>query len=94
MTTAAEAKIVAPCVHLNGTSKAALMDQLSKVYAALETARDMLKQAAPNGRDYYIGPHTLKDAEVQQWERMKAIDAIQRSIESEMELIDQQGAKA
>ena len=81
---------IAPCVHLNGTSKAALLDQLSEVYAALENARNTLKNAAPNGRDYYIGPHSLKDAQVQQWERMKAIDAVQRSIEAEMELIDAQ----
>lgn len=89
MTTATE-KIITPCVHLNGTSKDALLDQLGEVYSALENARNMLKYAAPNGRDYYIGPHSLKDAQVQQWERMKAIDAVQRSIESEMELINAQ----
>jgi hypothetical protein len=82
--------IIAPCVHLNGTSKDALLDQLGAVYSALENARHMLQQAAPNGRDYYIGPHSLNDAIMQQRDRLLALDTVQRSVEAEMDLINAQ----
>ena len=82
-------QIIAPCVHLNGTSKQELMDNLESIHTALEKARDALKAAAPNGRDYYLGTVTIKQAQDQQIARMRAIDDLQRGIETEMEMIDQ-----
>jgi len=87
---ATETKTVFPCVHMNGTGKDALIENLSVVYAALEVARETLRNAAPNGRDFYIGTWTLKDADAQHRRRLEAIDALQKDLESEMELISNQ----
>lgn len=42
-----------PTVHVNGTSRAALIVQLETVLAAVNHALRMAEQAAPNARDYY-----------------------------------------
>lgn len=80
--------IYAPCVHLNGTSKQELMDNLDSVHRALEVARDQLKIAAPNGRDWYLGTVRLKQAQDQHVARMRAIDALQAGLEVEMAMIE------
>ena len=90
MKTSTETQLVFPCVHMNGTGKQTLLDNLSSFYDAIEEARYHLKQAVPNGRDYYIGAWTLKDAMAQHMRRLEAIDAIQKDIEAEMELISEQ----
>lgn len=87
---ATETKTVFPCVHMNGTGKDTLIENLSVVYAALEVARETLRNAVPNGRDYYLGTWTLKDADAQHKRRLEAIDTLQKDLESEMELISNQ----
>jgi hypothetical protein len=44
---------VVPQVHLNGTSKEELVDQLRTVLTHLRAAEEALQLATPNGRDYY-----------------------------------------
>lgn len=82
-----EDKTVAPCVHLNGTSKATLLENLEKVYQTLQLAYDDLKQAAPNGRDYYIGTVTLAQAQTQHSLRQFHLENLIASIETEIGLI-------
>lgn len=82
-----KAKIVAPCIHLNGTSSDSLTDLLSDAYDALSQAMNALKQCAPNGRDYYTGNASLDRADIQHRERMEAVSAVMNSIETEMGLI-------
>ncbi len=41
-----------PVVHLNGTSKQALLDQQADAASALEDAIRILKAAQPNARDF------------------------------------------
>lgn len=48
------AKLETPVVHLNGTSKQGLLDQLREATRAINTAREKLHLAAPHGRDYYV----------------------------------------
>ncbi len=81
------AEIIAPCIHANGTSSEELMDNLESIHTALEKARDALKAAAPNGRDYYLGTVAIKQAQDQFVARMRAIDQLQAGLELEMELI-------
>lgn len=81
-------KTVAPCVHLNGTSKDALKNALDVVYHKLEEVRAALKEAMPHGRDYYIGDVLLATARQQCIDRMLLIDNIQDSVTTEMALID------
>jgi hypothetical protein len=41
-----------PTIHLNGSGRAALLDQLSTAASATGRAIESLCLAAPNGRDY------------------------------------------
>jgi len=45
--------MTAPTVHLNGTSKAELIENLEKANTALHDACSALAGTAPNARDYY-----------------------------------------
>lgn len=66
--------ILAPTVHLNGTSKEALIDQIKDAYGAIETAIDALCAAAPNARDYYPqGPDAFSAARAQHDARAKKL---------------------
>lgn len=42
-----------PTVHLNGTSRAELLRQLTTAAEAARTLIEALNEAMPNGRDYY-----------------------------------------
>ena len=83
--------MITPCVHLNGTSASALCDQLNEVYLALETAAEKLREAAPNGRDYYpLGPDALTAAVEQHRRRMGVIRGLQDELSQSIEAIQAQ----
>ncbi len=42
-----------PTIHLNGTSKANLIEPLCEASQSLDLAYEALKRTGPNGRDYY-----------------------------------------
>lgn len=46
--------LIVPRVHLNGTSKQALLDQYSNAIVAIQDAGRKLALASPHGRDYYV----------------------------------------
>ena len=46
--------VIIPRVHLNGTAKQDLLDQLKELDRALRNAEDALAKASPNARDYYV----------------------------------------
>jgi len=54
-------KPIVPYVHLNGTSREALLDQLREAKTAVEAARDAVGSAGPHGRDYYVISATAFD---------------------------------
>lgn len=58
MTTSPE--ITLPTIHLNGTSREALVDMYEAAVRALYDAAEALDMSAPNGRDYYT--HATADA--------------------------------
>ncbi len=45
--------MMVPSVHLNGTSKDALLDSVAEAAKAVEAALKPLSDASPNERDYY-----------------------------------------
>ena len=46
-------KIVTPTIHINGTDGRELLFEIQRVMASLAQARDALRLAMPNARDYY-----------------------------------------
>jgi hypothetical protein len=71
-----------PTIHLNGTSKAELIEQLCEASQAIDLAYSALKQAAPNGRDYYPqGPEAYTAARAQHEDRLRRLDAVKAEID-------------
>jgi hypothetical protein len=80
LTTLASASMT-PTVHLNGTSKNALLDQITDVEQVLGKAIEALSEASPNGRDYYPqGPDALRKAQKEHDARMAALVMVQHSL--------------
>jgi hypothetical protein len=63
-----------PTIHLNGTSKSALLHALTTAEEALAKTGEALAETAPNGRDYYPqGPDAYGKAADEHDARMAAI---------------------
>jgi hypothetical protein len=45
--------LITPTIHMNGTSRAALVEQYVTALDAVDAAIAALMAATPNGRDYY-----------------------------------------
>lgn len=88
--TTAKRDLIVPTVHLNGTSAETLTDNLCEVYSAIGDAIRKLKQAAPNGRDYYLEPGSLERATDQHMRRMKTLTDLQDELQAEIEAIEDQ----
>lgn len=72
-----------PHVHLNGTGKQTLIDDLSSASDALNAAYAALKRTAPNCRDYYpIGAAAMDAAQRQHFDRLKRLDEIKAEIDA------------
>lgn len=55
--------VAIPTIHMNGTSRKELLDQMVNAINAIETAMEALQKACPNGRDYYPqGPEAIQEA--------------------------------
>lgn len=79
-----------PVIHLNGTSKNALLDAYGEAVDALNTAYAVIKETAPNGRDYYpLGPDALRLATEEHMDRLRRVDAVRVEIEELMTKIDE-----
>ena len=72
-----------PMVHLNGTSRQELEEQLAAASVALNNALSALIRATPHGRDYYPqGADILKLAFDQHKERMLKIQSVISELET------------
>ena len=70
-----------PTIHMNGTSKDALMDELSTANSALLDAIHALASCAPNGRDYYPqGPTAITTALDEHKSRLECITSVRHEI--------------
>ncbi len=69
--------MIKPMVHLNGTSRRELQEQLEAAGIALNEAIDQVSYAAPNGRDYYpLGPGAFQTATVQHLDRVQRLRSV------------------
>lgn len=77
-----------PTVHMNGTSRDELVEQLCKVSRQFNNLMAALLDAAPNGRDYYPqGDNALRDAQEERRADLKALDAMAKRYEALAETI-------
>lgn len=66
-----------PLVHLNGTSGNELLEQNNKVIDAVRSLLEALKNAAPNGRDYYIkNIESFRCAQSEHRDRVERINSV------------------
>ena len=79
---------ILPIVHLNGTSRAALIDQRVEAGRAVREALDKLHEMAPNGRDYFLKPGLFEQARAQHERRAAALRALFNEIEAEYLALD------
>ena len=85
-------QLAVPTLHLNGTSKERLIEPLADAYDKLEAAYQALKQAGPNGRDYYPqGDGAFAEASRQHMARLLGIDEVKASIQAIIEAIEDGG---
>lgn len=72
-----------PTIHLNGTSKDALLSQLETAHSALQDALCALSKASPNARDYYVqGNDAFGEAQNEHRQRLEKVAGVAREIES------------
>ena len=58
--------MIIPTIHMNGTSREALIEQYSVAGNTVMSAMRAMDEASPNGRDYYVqGPGAIGDAQRQ-----------------------------
>lgn len=66
-----------PTVHLNGTSREALLEQTRTAYGAVQDALEAVAQAAANARDYYVqGPDAYNTARREHDERLDRLRSV------------------
>lgn len=69
--------LAVPTIHLGGTSRQELLDQLSNAMAAVSDAEAALGAACPNGRDYYVqGQDAIQEALRQHANRLHNLRAV------------------
>ena len=84
--------MMVPTLHLNGTSKTSLIDDLCEASHALNVAYDAMKRCGPNGRDYYPqGPNAINVATDEHSDRLRRLDAIKHEIDELTLAIDRGG---
>lgn len=77
-----------PTIHLNGTSKQALCEQVRDAAHALRDALKMLENAGPHGRDYYPqGPGALDEAIKEHRSRLERIQSVMEELQAIHEAI-------
>lgn len=75
-------KLVPQVPNLNGTSKQALLDGYLEIIGYLGTAKKVMAENAPNGRDYQtVEPTRINDAMDAWQERYDALDTMQKEFE-------------
>lgn len=75
--------LVIPTVHLNGTGKEGLVNQLMEAAFAVRNASEALAKARPHGRDYYVqaDPDALRKATDQHEDRMHKLRQVYDELE-------------
>ena len=75
--------LVFPTIHMNGTSKADLLNQVCDALSALRKAQEALQCASPNGRDYYVQEAgALTKALDQHCARLRKLNEVKNELEA------------
>ena len=81
--------MMVPTVHLNGTDKNVLLEDISDAAAALRIAAEKLHEMSPNGRDYYPqGSNAIGKAIAEHTIRIKKVMDIYDELSVLFEAID------
>ena len=81
-----------PLVHLNGTSRDALLESYKDPANALRTALRELERNGPNARDYYpLGPDAFPAAVAEHVHRMRRVADVIGELEALMEHVHSAG---
>lgn len=84
-------KLIAPTVHLNGTSGDILEAQLLRVVSDLRTALGSAHDATPNARDYYVqGSDAFPAASNQHVRRVGLLQAVLKEYDELLEAVTDQ----
>ena len=74
--------MIYPTIHLNGTSKESLLEDIEKAYAAIGEAQQALAQMTPNGRDYYPqGPDAIYKALEEHRQRQQKLEDVRKELQ-------------
>ena len=83
-----------PILHMNGTSRDALLEQRCDVGAAIRAALEALTDMWPNARDYYPEPGRYERARAEHQRRYDMLDTLYRELQAEAEAIsDMEGGR-
>jgi hypothetical protein len=73
--------VLVPSIHLNGTSRDALIDGYVSAAQKIDDAMRALEDTQPNGRDYYPqGDGALMEAMTQHRDRVNRLKAVQNEL--------------
>lgn len=88
-----ESGLVAPIVHLNGSSKADLLKHYREAYEALHDAQVVVQTTWPHARDYYVSSDldAAKKAMEQHHSRIQRISAVLTELKELYDAVDNQG---
>ena len=78
--------LVAPTVHLNGTSQAELIDQLRTAWVAVDAAIKAVAENGPHQRDYYVQAPTATAWTLARQQHKRRLEKL-RDIADELEEI-------
>ena len=69
--------MMTPTIHINGTNRKNLLEELEAAFSAVNTAFDVLRQVTVHGRDYYPqGEHAYGQARTEMDARLNALSAV------------------
>jgi len=75
--------MVTPTVHLNGTSRQALLEGYVAAARAVREAMEAVQAAAPNARDYYVqGPAEWGLAQKEHRARLEKLEEVRAELEA------------
>ena len=81
--------VAIPCVHLNGDRAEVLIDRLEKAWYAVEGAKYVMRECAPNGRDAYPVDGLMQRLEAQHRQRQECLQAVLDSLAAEIQGIQE-----
>lgn len=84
--------IETPVIHMNGTSRKALLEEYRAAFDAVRNAMEKLNNVTVHGRDYYPkGNDAIRTALRQQEDRMDKLRSVRDELQQIAEVIYDQG---